>query len=120
MTMALTTCAASSAEDAVKEMEIRYERVSFITVTLLRNIATVRSNGEWLRVSGRTAVRSQSRPRVAHERGGAASGLFPSRIATARRTASERIRRASPVTMAAPSTLARATTFPCSRESKFG
>ena len=68
MTKALTTCAASSAEDAVKEMEMRYERVSFVTTTLLRNIATVRSNGEWLRVSGRNAcpkpIEALRRPRA--------------------------------------------------------
>ena len=46
MAKALTTRAASSADGAVKEMEMRYERVSFMTATLLRNIATVRSNGE--------------------------------------------------------------------------
>ena len=79
--------------------------------TLLRSIATTRSNGEWLRVSGRSVARSQLRLRVAHEGDGVALGSFPSRVATARRIASERIRRASPVTMAAASTLATATTF---------
>ena len=46
MTTALTTCAASSAEDAVKETEMRYERVWFVTTTLLRSLATARSNDE--------------------------------------------------------------------------
>ena len=46
MAKALTTRAASSADGAVKEMEMRYARVSFMTATLLRNIAIVRSNGE--------------------------------------------------------------------------
>ena len=120
MANALTIRAASSADGAVKEMEMRYERVSFMTATLLRNIATMRSNGEALRVSGRNMTRTQSRLCFAH--GGhrasmgaspGSMGVSPRRWTTARRTASERSRRASLVTMAAASTLAKATAFPC-------
>ena len=120
MAKALTTRAASSADGAVKEMEMRYERVSFVTATLLRSIATVRSNGEWLRVSGRNLALTQSRLCVAHECELVAPGVTPRRLATARRIASERIRRASLLTMAAASTLAKATTLPWSRENSFG